>query len=208
VSGIFSIWIAFQAQSLVSIDQIGLVVWGWAAAGCLVALSYIEISPKTSKKVGRNFPRTSELKMFPNKVLGLMLIFVGLIPAVALIPTMQNEIAIRNQIVQLISSTSDEARSLNASVLSSEVLRSGHPELRLIALQYFAQMNVSDITLDLAITNANEFPNSFESWDTLARIYEGLGQKEKAIFARKVTVRLDPLNSDIKELLDTDIAPN
>jgi len=42
ISGIFSIWIAFQLQSLVSIDQIGLVVWGWASAGCLVSLSKIK----------------------------------------------------------------------------------------------------------------------------------------------------------------------
>jgi O-antigen ligase len=208
VSGIFSIWIAFQVQSLVSIDQIGLVVWGWAAAGCLVAMSYIEPSPRNSKRVVKNTPSTSELKMFPNKVVGSILIFVGLIPAAALIPTMQNEIAIRNQVVQLISSTSEEAKSLNANNLSTEVLKSGHPELRLIALQYFAQMNVSDIALDLALANANQFPNSFESWDTLARIYEGLGQKQEAVFARKVTVKLDPLNADIQILLEADMAPN
>lgn len=208
VSGIFSIWIAFQVQSLVSIDQIGLVVWGWATAGCLVALSYIEPVPEKSKRTVRSTPNANELKIFSNKVVASIIIFISLIPAIALIPTVQNEFAIRNGVVELISSTTEETSRLNAKKLYSEVLRSRHPELRLIALQYLAQTKSSDLHLKLALVNANQFPDSFESWDALARIYEGLGQREKAAFARKVTIKLDPLNADLKKLLETDLAPN
>ncbi len=35
---LFSAWIAFQAQSIISIDNIGLTVWGWIFAGLIVGI--------------------------------------------------------------------------------------------------------------------------------------------------------------------------
>lgn len=37
--GIFSAWIAFQVQSIVSIDNIGLTIWGWILTGAVVGIS-------------------------------------------------------------------------------------------------------------------------------------------------------------------------
>jgi O-antigen ligase len=38
-AGVFSAWIAFQSQSMVSIDNIGLSIWGWILSGFLIALT-------------------------------------------------------------------------------------------------------------------------------------------------------------------------
>jgi len=40
-ASILSAWVAYHAQSLVSIDNIGLAVWGWVLGGSLVGLSII-----------------------------------------------------------------------------------------------------------------------------------------------------------------------
>ena len=37
--GLISVWIGFQAQSLISIDNIGISVWGWLLGGSIVGLS-------------------------------------------------------------------------------------------------------------------------------------------------------------------------
>lgn len=37
--GVFSAWIAFHAQSLISIDNIGISIWGWVLGGVIVGLS-------------------------------------------------------------------------------------------------------------------------------------------------------------------------
>jgi O-antigen ligase len=37
--GILSAWISFHAQSLVSIDNIGISIWGWVLAGSIIGLS-------------------------------------------------------------------------------------------------------------------------------------------------------------------------
>jgi O-antigen ligase len=39
LAGVFSAWIAFHAQSLVSIDNIGISIWGWVLGGAIVGLS-------------------------------------------------------------------------------------------------------------------------------------------------------------------------
>jgi tetratricopeptide (TPR) repeat protein len=39
MASIFSAWIAFQAQSLVSIDNIGISIWGWVLGGSIIGLS-------------------------------------------------------------------------------------------------------------------------------------------------------------------------
>jgi O-antigen ligase len=206
VSGLLSIWIIFQVQSLVSIDQIGLVVWGWAAAGCLVALSYLDAGANSTKKSSRTSLKAKPPNRVEKYAVFSLLTIVGLLPSILLLPTIQNELSLRSRIVDLVSSTSEDSLSLNAEKLYREANNSHNPELRLQALNYLVQTKSKDISLDLAITTASQFPESFESWDALARMYEGQGQKEKALIARKMTVKLDPLNEEIKKLLESDMA--
>ena len=206
VSGVFSIWIAFQVQSLVSIDQIGLVVWGWAAAGCLVALSYVDIEEKKSKKVLQEKTAVKSPRFFKSTVPTIGLIAFGLLPSIFIVPALQNELAIRSKIINLLSSTSDQALRPNSRNLFLEAKKSQQPELRLLVSQYLGQSKSSDLALELVLTTVKQFPESFESWDALAQIYEGRGQKEKAVIAREMTVKLDPLNEEIKKLLESDKA--
>jgi O-antigen ligase len=42
VTAVFAAWLAYQAQSIVSIDNIGLAVWGWLLGGAVVGLSLAE----------------------------------------------------------------------------------------------------------------------------------------------------------------------
>jgi O-antigen ligase len=205
VSGIFSIWIAFQIQSLVSIDQIGLVVWGWAAAGCLVALSYVDLEPNKLKKAKLIAPIAKNSRTLMAKATSLLLIIFGFLPSIFLISTVRNEYLLREKIIELVSSNSEDALRFNAQKLYSEARKSDQPELRLLALQYLLQAKSNDLSLELASTTAKQFPRSFESWDALARIYEAMGEQEKAISARRVTLELDPFNDEIKALLEKDI---
>ena len=39
LAGVFSAWIAFHAQSLVSIDNIGISIWGWILGGSIIGIS-------------------------------------------------------------------------------------------------------------------------------------------------------------------------
>jgi tetratricopeptide (TPR) repeat protein len=39
ITSVFSAWLAYQAQSIISIDNIGISVWGWLLGGAVVGLS-------------------------------------------------------------------------------------------------------------------------------------------------------------------------
>ena len=42
VLGLLSAWLGFQAQSLISIDNLGISVWGWLLAGSILGLSFAQ----------------------------------------------------------------------------------------------------------------------------------------------------------------------
>lgn len=51
MASIFSAWIAFHAQSLVSIDNVGISIWGWILSGSIIGLSISSNeSPNDDKK--------------------------------------------------------------------------------------------------------------------------------------------------------------
>ena len=206
VSGVFAIWIAFQIQSLVSIDQIGLVVWGWVAAGCLVGISYVKKDNSTNDKVRSKVGRLATKKVRLSKLALSILLTIGISPPLLLVSDLRNELQLRNQIIELISYTDAETVSKNAIEVSRFAKDSKHPELRIQTLQYLLQVGESTAALELAMDTARDFPQSFEAWDAVARIHEGLGERQKAILARKKTILLDPLNDDLKTLLLEDQA--
>jgi hypothetical protein len=45
VSSIFAAWLAYEMQSFISIDNIGVAIWGYILGGALVGLSLIEAPP-------------------------------------------------------------------------------------------------------------------------------------------------------------------
>ncbi len=208
VSGVFSVWITFQVQTLVSIDQIGIVIWGWILGGCLVSASYGFTEEKQEvPKSGAKY-NLHQTRLKKQKRTSAFVVSVGLLPAFALIPTLLNEFTLRESIVSLVSSPTPADLKLGAVkvVLSAE--ESQQPELRLQAANYLVQAGLNDEALVLTRLNNLEFPNSFESWDATAQIYEGLGDKKSAIEPRSKTVLLDPLNAEVRQLLEKDQAEN
>jgi cytochrome c-type biogenesis protein CcmH/NrfG len=208
VSGIFSVWIAFQVQSLVSIDQIGLVVWGWISAGCLIAISYYDENRQNSKEPTKVDSKAKLLKEARSSKITSSLILIGILPAILLTPVLLAEYNLRNSILALVNTSTQETLNVNTFNLYSEARKIHNPELRLYAIQYLLQTEDKNLGIKLAQTTVSDFPRSFEAWDSLARIYESNGEKNKAVFARKKTVLLDPLNQDIKKLLAEDLATN
>lgn len=56
IAAVFSAWLAYQAQSIISIDNIGISIWGWVLGGVVIGVSrqgnrYIEELQKKPKRV-------------------------------------------------------------------------------------------------------------------------------------------------------------
>jgi O-antigen ligase len=42
VAGVFCAWVAYEAQSIVSIDNIGIAIWGWVLGGAVIGVSLVD----------------------------------------------------------------------------------------------------------------------------------------------------------------------
>ena len=52
LAGVFSAWIGFHAQSLVSIDNLGISIWGWILGGSIIGLS---VSENLTEEIQRSY---------------------------------------------------------------------------------------------------------------------------------------------------------
>ena len=77
---LLSIWVAFQAQSFISIDNMGISIWGWVLGGAIIGLrnNRIKAVEDGKKKVGQksiNLPRifTSTFFLIPILIVSTLL---------------------------------------------------------------------------------------------------------------------------------------
>jgi hypothetical protein len=83
VIGLLSAWIGFQAQSLISIDNIGISVWGWLLGGAILGISHnlsgkkeiTDATVQSRNKVSINLfqPTVSVLALIPLILISVVL---------------------------------------------------------------------------------------------------------------------------------------
>jgi O-antigen ligase len=80
VLGLLATWVGFQAQSLISIDNIGISIWGWLLGGTILGLKFSSME-RTEKKENssRNIRKTNLVKLN---------LFQPMISLVVLVPTL------------------------------------------------------------------------------------------------------------------------
>jgi hypothetical protein len=184
-AGLFGGWVAFQAQSIISINQIGLAIWGWVISGLIIGY---EINTRNVvvveqvKKKGRSVAAPIQasagtvVAMFVAFALGLM---AGAPPYLAS-AKLKSALGTGNpQIVQDAAYTwpADPTRFAQvASILSENKLD--------------AQ------ALQVAAEATEKFPNSYSVWNILSKMKNASAdQKAQALIQMK---RLDPNNPELK----------
>jgi hypothetical protein len=186
---LIAVWICYQTQSIISINQIGLAIWGWIPGGLIIG--YVRahtrnesenspVSQSSSKVKGRNAVKKSQPVFHSLMLLG---IFVG--GAVAAPPVIADSKWYASQ-VKL-----DPATIANDSkVWPLEALR------LMQASNLYTKNNVPTTGLELARFTVEKFPNNFYAWRVLSTT-PGLTEIEKAK-AKTEMHRLDPLNPEFK----------
>jgi hypothetical protein len=192
--GVSSIWIGYTAQSVISINQLGLAVWGWVSGGlvlCIIHLSsrdeILEVPAKnvelsSHSKGGKSNQSTSfDITDFtkPTAFIGAI---VGLI--IAGIPmyadsvwrssfNTQKQEAIETAIVQW---------PLNATRLIN-------------GSNIFIDNSLNEPAIKYARLAVKEFPDDYYAWNNLYRMPLST-QKEKFLALNQLR-RLDPLNPNV-----------
>jgi len=182
--GLFAGWVAFQAQSIISINQIGLAIWGWVLSGLIIGY---EINTRTrslevDKKTGKIAPKIAQASAATPLAIFLGLIFgvlIGLPPYLA-------------------SAKYKAALETSNSIVIQEAayIWPVDPSRMIQVAMTLNDNKLEDKALKVALDAVERFPNNYRVWSTLNSMSEAT-EDQKAIALAQMK-RLDPLNPDLK----------
>jgi hypothetical protein len=185
-------WFGYQIQSIISINQIGLAIWGWVLTGA--AISYERITRITAiiqVPTGRKVRSAKN----PNAEQARTTIFAavfGLTGLLVAIPPFSADSKWRSaQVVQ-------NLQELEASMLSS-YFNPQNTMKYMTNIQILEQSNFPALSHKYALDAIRWNPESFELWKLLYLLRNSTTE-EKAL-ALKNMKRLDPLNPDVTSTL-------
>jgi O-antigen ligase len=184
-----SVWVCYQTQSLISINQIGIAIWGWVLSGLILAHpiskqndSVVNEPPRpqaTSK--GRNVIRKE--KSF-TLTLGLILGLTGF--------------AIGFQPMRADMNWNRAIRPINPTLLETQAKAWPLSYMRLMhASSIYTANGKPDTGLELAKVAAKEFPDVLMVWDIMLK-NPNLNSIEKEEVLSQLR-RIDPLNPNYKK---------
>ena len=182
-------WTCYEVQSLISINQIGLAVWGWLLTGALVSYEVAtrpdtasETAP-TSAKTKLQSPRNTGI-ISPQLVAGIGAV-IGLLIAV---PPLSADTKWRSAI------ESKDASKVIATLESGYMNPTDSARL-VQAVSLFANSNLADQAHQIVLKGVEFNPDYFDAWFQLYSLPNST-EDEKAL-ALKNMKRLDPLNPDV-----------
>jgi O-antigen ligase len=190
ISGIFSAWVAFHSQSLVSIDNIGISIWGWVLGGSIIGLS---ISTSTSVSNDRKvfIGRQSDISL--GRVLTSS---IGAVLAIVLVTllyrgesnTFNSRINVDLQDQSMVSAY----RDLQLKVIKSPLI---DPNYSLNSAISLVQAGFTDEGLEIVRKIHASDPRNLDAINGLALTLEQLDKIPDAIIYRLKLAELDPWNA-------------
>jgi O-antigen ligase len=175
VATLISIWVAHLAQSLISINQIAISIWGWSISGILIGLAKYNYKPHELQKVNRtNFNSIAILVGF---ICGLIVSF----------PNFRADANFRSVVVK---------GEVNQIITSVESYPMSTERLNFVSA-LFRKAGLPDQALRISKKAVNLNPRSFEAWYELS-LNENLSQDQKSAAVQKLMI-LDPLNPSLKQ---------
>lgn len=180
-------WVAYQAQSIISINQIGLAIWGWVLSGLIIGYelhtrekSEVEVAPVKEK--GRKAAPAAKISSKTRKALVISLVIgvlVGMPPLVA----------------------SARFKAAKESGNLEEIIAAGHlfplERDRMTLVGMVLRDNKFDKeALTILLEASEKFPDSFDTWKALASLTNAT--PAQVADANAQMKRLDPLNPNLK----------
>jgi O-antigen ligase len=184
---IFAVWVAYQIQALVSINQIGVGIWGWVFTGALLGISEILKNNGQIEEDGNFKARSKKLRGRPiqasHALIGALGMSIGFtLSAIPLNADMKyRSSSERGDLVKMISAS----KSLGATEFHRELVLD-------FAMRNNKISEVKEIATDLV---AN-YPRSFFGWRVLSVATASTEQERQSAFQKVLS--LDPFNPTLR----------
>jgi O-antigen ligase len=183
-------WVGYQLQSIISINQIGLAVWGWVLTGALIAYESrysLKVLNVKSTGIAKRSQRKLDEVISPSLIAGLGVV-AGLIVAA---PPISADMAWFR--ASKSGNLMDFEKALEPSYLRPQ------DTSRLVTMVGILESNnLQDKALEYALRATTFNPESFDSWRALYTIQKS-SQEQKKISIENM-LRLDPHNPELDKL--------
>lgn len=179
-------WICYQVQSIISINQIGLAIWGWIFGASIIAFeggARQDLHDRNNERQRKIDAKKVEV-ITPHVKAGVFSI-LGLLLAV---PPLSADIKWRS------AQLSQSPTKLEESLIPNYMNPLNSYKLNFV-VGVFETNGFFQLARKYAIISAEKFPDSYESWKNISQIRDSTeSEKQEAIEQMK---RLDPLNPTI-----------
>jgi len=190
LAGIFSAWVAFHAQSLVSIDNIGISIWGWILGGSIIGLS---VSAKSTSNDDRaQFTgRQNDINLLRVATSSFM-VLVAIILVTFLYRGESNADNARITVNMQDQNLRELFKQLQLKVVNSPLQ---DPSYKLNAAMQLIQSGFTDEGLAIVKKLHRDNPLNLDAINGLALTSEQLNKIPDAIAYREKMAELDPWNA-------------
>ena len=186
------IWLTYQIQSLISINQLGLAIWGWVTTGALVAYERITRSSADHEQtIGKSAAKSkvnSKQELFTPALLAAIGSGVGILIA---IPPLTADASYRNAIKY------QNLEKLEAALVPSYFKPRNSRTLG-NAVQILEESKLYEVGIKYAREGVTFNPMAFDAWKAL--YYSTNVTPDEKSRAKVQMMKLDPLNLALKEL--------
>jgi hypothetical protein len=172
-AAVLGAWVAYLAQSLISINQLGLAVWGWVLMGVIIGY---EINTREKAEATKIKPVQSTVAVGMGLIIGLG---TGL-PLMVADATFRSTVK-AGDVIKIEASVRQWPQSVTRMTLAAQILREGNlPERSIV------------IAREAVVFN----PMNFEAWKELS-LQPNATEQERAE-ALATMKKLDPYNPNLK----------
>ncbi len=188
--GLATAWICYQVQSIISINQIGLAIWGWLLGGALIAYEratrvQIESGAQATTGISSAKRKTSQSSFVSAQMVAGVGAVVGLLIAV---PPFSSD----SKWKSALSSGSVEQIEL---ALTPGYLNPQGSFRYASATQLFESNKLYDQSYKYAKIGVEFNPDFFDAWKMLYYIQKSTPEERE--LAKKNLLRIDPMNKNI-----------
>ena len=184
------VWFTYQLQSIISINQLGLAIWGWVTTGLLIAYERTTRSSENISSTQLPSPQRGKSQQSMNSIISPQLVAgIGILVGILIaLPPLNADMKWRSAL------ESQNANKVIASLQPSYLNPLDSQRLS-EAVQVFASSNLLPQAHDAAIKGVEFSPDYFDAWRVLYFLSNSTdAEKAQALENMK---RLDPRNPDV-----------
>ena len=190
IVGLISVWFAYLAQSVISINQLGLATWGWIISGLIIGYEITTCNSemlsevnkwKQKSKISKDTTNSKvSAKTFISVLCGIVVgALIGLPPLIA-----------SSKYLSALKSFDPKVVEQSASLWPYDSNRMGQVAV------FLANNGRQKEALDITSAGVNRFPDDYELWRITSELSVATSdQKFEALTQMK---RLDPHNPNLK----------